>query len=186
MESSCAQAQYMSLHRLVVSCFKQECTSGSLLRLSSAHSNIIALSSYMCIKHFIILIYISCIQLSVITSINDIASLWTSGLIAHLNLILFQAFLDFRCSVIERRARFKLSQALERKHIVEVKWFKRLASDIERSMVNLLLLAGHCCWSWQFRCCDSNNKGNIKSCCGNRSFSQGWDLSVLFWQVFLT
>ncbi|GKU91458.1 hypothetical protein SLEP1_g5330 [Rubroshorea leprosula] len=32
---------------------------------------------------------------------------------------LLQAFLDFRCSVVERRARFKLSQALERKHIVE-------------------------------------------------------------------
>lgn len=32
---------------------------------------------------------------------------------------LLQAFLDFRCSVIERRARFKLSHAKERKHIVE-------------------------------------------------------------------
>ncbi|XP_009401579.1 DNA gyrase subunit A, chloroplastic/mitochondrial isoform X1 [Musa acuminata AAA Group] len=32
---------------------------------------------------------------------------------------LLQVFLDFRCSVIERRARFKLSQALERQHIVE-------------------------------------------------------------------
>ncbi|XP_010246370.1 PREDICTED: DNA gyrase subunit A, chloroplastic/mitochondrial [Nelumbo nucifera] len=32
---------------------------------------------------------------------------------------LLQAFLDFRCSVIERRAQFKLSQAQERKHIVE-------------------------------------------------------------------
>ncbi|KAL5209965.1 hypothetical protein ABZP36_005588 [Zizania latifolia] len=32
---------------------------------------------------------------------------------------ILQAFLDFRYSVIERRARFKLSQALERKHIVE-------------------------------------------------------------------
>ncbi|WVZ61007.1 hypothetical protein U9M48_010948 [Paspalum notatum var. saurae] len=32
---------------------------------------------------------------------------------------ILQAFLDFRSSVIERRARFKLSQALERKHIVE-------------------------------------------------------------------
>ncbi|XP_026399138.1 DNA gyrase subunit A, chloroplastic/mitochondrial-like [Papaver somniferum] len=32
---------------------------------------------------------------------------------------LLQAFLDFRCSVIERRAKFKLSQAQERKHIVE-------------------------------------------------------------------
>ncbi|XP_041012016.1 DNA gyrase subunit A, chloroplastic/mitochondrial isoform X2 [Juglans microcarpa x Juglans regia] len=32
---------------------------------------------------------------------------------------LLQAFLDFRCSVIERRARFKLSQAQERRHIVE-------------------------------------------------------------------
>ncbi|CAL9094296.1 unnamed protein product [Musa textilis] len=32
---------------------------------------------------------------------------------------LLQVFLDFRCSVIERRARFKLSQALERKHIIE-------------------------------------------------------------------
>ncbi|GLT70725.1 hypothetical protein SLA2020_427850 [Shorea laevis] len=32
---------------------------------------------------------------------------------------LLQAFLDFRCSVVERRARFKLSQALERRHIVE-------------------------------------------------------------------
>ncbi|KAI3987481.1 hypothetical protein MKX01_017179, partial [Papaver californicum] len=33
---------------------------------------------------------------------------------------LLQAFLDFRCSVIERRAKFKLSQAQDRKHIVEV------------------------------------------------------------------
>nr|Q5YLB5.1 RecName: Full=DNA gyrase subunit A, chloroplastic/mitochondrial; Flags: Precursor [Nicotiana benthamiana]AAR07942.1 DNA gyrase A subunit [Nicotiana benthamiana] len=32
---------------------------------------------------------------------------------------LLQAFLDFRCSVVERRARFKLSQAQERNHIVE-------------------------------------------------------------------
>ncbi|GAB4836194.1 hypothetical protein Ancab_001108 [Ancistrocladus abbreviatus] len=32
---------------------------------------------------------------------------------------LLQAFLDFRCSVIERRARYKLSQAQERRHIVE-------------------------------------------------------------------
>ncbi|KAI4985925.1 hypothetical protein ZWY2020_018555 [Hordeum vulgare] len=32
---------------------------------------------------------------------------------------ILQAFLDFRCSIIERRAKFKLSQALERKHIVE-------------------------------------------------------------------
>ncbi|XP_042458589.1 probable DNA gyrase subunit A, chloroplastic/mitochondrial [Zingiber officinale] len=32
---------------------------------------------------------------------------------------LLQAFLDFRSSVIERRAAFKLSQALERKHIIE-------------------------------------------------------------------
>ncbi|WOL16199.1 DNA gyrase subunit A, chloroplastic/mitochondrial isoform X1 [Canna indica] len=32
---------------------------------------------------------------------------------------LLQVFLDFRCSVIERRARFKLGQALERKHIIE-------------------------------------------------------------------
>ncbi|BBG96775.1 DNA GYRASE A [Prunus dulcis] len=31
---------------------------------------------------------------------------------------LLQAFLDFRCSVIERRAKFKLSQAQERRHIV--------------------------------------------------------------------
>ncbi|XP_031280857.1 DNA gyrase subunit A, chloroplastic/mitochondrial [Pistacia vera] len=30
-----------------------------------------------------------------------------------------QAFLDFRCSVIERRARFKLSQLQDRRHIVE-------------------------------------------------------------------
>ncbi|KAL5733781.1 hypothetical protein ACOSP7_033128 [Xanthoceras sorbifolium] len=30
-----------------------------------------------------------------------------------------QAFLDFRCSVVERRAKFKLSQMQERKHIVE-------------------------------------------------------------------
>lgn len=35
---------------------------------------------------------------------------------------LLQAFLDFRCSVVERRARFKLSQAQERRHIVEVWW----------------------------------------------------------------
>ncbi|XP_022131518.1 DNA gyrase subunit A, chloroplastic/mitochondrial isoform X2 [Momordica charantia] len=32
---------------------------------------------------------------------------------------LLQAFLDFRCSVVERRARFKLKQAKERRHIVE-------------------------------------------------------------------
>ncbi|XP_028550826.1 DNA gyrase subunit A, chloroplastic/mitochondrial [Dendrobium catenatum] len=32
---------------------------------------------------------------------------------------LLQAFLDFRCSVIERRAGFQLSQAKERKHVVE-------------------------------------------------------------------
>ncbi|KAF5202603.1 Dna gyrase subunit a [Thalictrum thalictroides] len=32
---------------------------------------------------------------------------------------LLQAFLDFRCSVIERRARFKLSHAQDRLHIVE-------------------------------------------------------------------
>ncbi|ESW25277.1 hypothetical protein PHAVU_003G022300 [Phaseolus vulgaris] len=32
---------------------------------------------------------------------------------------LLQAFLDFRCSVVERRAMFKLSQARGRKHIVE-------------------------------------------------------------------
>lgn len=32
---------------------------------------------------------------------------------------LLQAFLDFRCSVVQRRARFKLSQALDRRHIVE-------------------------------------------------------------------
>ncbi|XP_031103348.1 DNA gyrase subunit A, chloroplastic/mitochondrial [Ipomoea triloba] len=32
---------------------------------------------------------------------------------------MLQAFLDFRCSVVERRARFKLLQAQERNHIVE-------------------------------------------------------------------
>ncbi|CAI0442294.1 unnamed protein product [Linum tenue] len=32
---------------------------------------------------------------------------------------LLQAFLEFRCSVVERRARFKLSQAQEKRHIVE-------------------------------------------------------------------
>lgn len=32
---------------------------------------------------------------------------------------LLQAFLDFRCSVVERRARFKLAHAQERMHIVE-------------------------------------------------------------------
>ncbi|XP_020517571.1 DNA gyrase subunit A, chloroplastic/mitochondrial isoform X2 [Amborella trichopoda] len=32
---------------------------------------------------------------------------------------MLQAFLDFRCSVIERRARFKLKQAQEREHIIE-------------------------------------------------------------------
>ncbi|KAF7803939.1 DNA gyrase subunit A, chloroplastic/mitochondrial [Senna tora] len=32
---------------------------------------------------------------------------------------LLQAFIDFRCSVVERRARYKLSQAQERQHIVE-------------------------------------------------------------------
>ncbi|CAN6703512.1 unnamed protein product [Malus baccata var. baccata] len=32
---------------------------------------------------------------------------------------LLQAFLDFRCSVVERRAKFKLSQAQDRRHIVE-------------------------------------------------------------------
>lgn len=34
----------------------------------------------------------------------------------------FQAFLDFRCSVVERRALFKLSQARGRRHIVEVRY----------------------------------------------------------------
>ncbi|KAG5010218.1 hypothetical protein JHK87_018733 [Glycine soja] len=39
---------------------------------------------------------------------------------------LLQAFLDFRCSVVERRARFKLSQAQERRHIVElIVWDQR-------------------------------------------------------------
>ncbi|XP_058226065.1 DNA gyrase subunit A, chloroplastic/mitochondrial [Rhododendron vialii] len=32
---------------------------------------------------------------------------------------LLQAFLDFRCGVVERRAKFKLSQALDRSHIIE-------------------------------------------------------------------
>ncbi|KAK6934066.1 DNA topoisomerase, type IIA, domain A, partial [Dillenia turbinata] len=32
---------------------------------------------------------------------------------------LLQAFLDFRCAVVERRTKFKLSQAQERRHIVE-------------------------------------------------------------------
>ncbi|KAL7239173.1 hypothetical protein ACSBR2_005134 [Camellia fascicularis] len=32
---------------------------------------------------------------------------------------ILQAFLDFRCSVIERRARYKLSQAVDRSHIIE-------------------------------------------------------------------
>ncbi|KAI8024087.1 hypothetical protein LOK49_LG03G01993 [Camellia lanceoleosa] len=32
---------------------------------------------------------------------------------------ILQAFLDFRCSVIERRARYKLSQAEDRSHIIE-------------------------------------------------------------------
>ncbi|KAI4323668.1 hypothetical protein L6164_023255 [Bauhinia variegata] len=32
---------------------------------------------------------------------------------------LLQAFIDFRCSVVERRARFKLSEAQARRHIVE-------------------------------------------------------------------
>uniref|UniRef100_A0A1D1YYY0 DNA gyrase subunit A, chloroplastic/mitochondrial n=1 Tax=Anthurium amnicola TaxID=1678845 RepID=A0A1D1YYY0_9ARAE len=32
---------------------------------------------------------------------------------------LLKAFLNFRCSVIERRARYKLSQALDRRHIIE-------------------------------------------------------------------
>ncbi|XP_024927780.2 DNA gyrase subunit A, chloroplastic/mitochondrial isoform X2 [Ziziphus jujuba] len=32
---------------------------------------------------------------------------------------MLQAFLDFRCSIVERRARFKLSQAQARRHIVE-------------------------------------------------------------------
>ncbi|KAJ8529367.1 hypothetical protein K7X08_036202 [Anisodus acutangulus] len=32
---------------------------------------------------------------------------------------LLQAFLEFRCSVVERRAKFKLSQAQERNHIIE-------------------------------------------------------------------
>lgn len=35
-------------------------------------------------------------------------------------LMLLQAFLDFRCSVVERRARFQLSKAQQRRHIVEV------------------------------------------------------------------
>ncbi|CAN8259821.1 unnamed protein product [Cochlearia groenlandica] len=32
---------------------------------------------------------------------------------------LLQAFIEFRCSVVERRAKFKLSHALQRKHIIE-------------------------------------------------------------------
>ena len=36
------------------------------------------------------------------------------------SLMLLQAFLDFRCSVVERRARFQLSKAQQRRHIVEV------------------------------------------------------------------
>ncbi|KAJ4869841.1 hypothetical protein Rs2_25044 [Raphanus sativus] len=32
---------------------------------------------------------------------------------------LLQAFIDFRCSVVERRARYKLSHAQQRKHIIE-------------------------------------------------------------------
>ncbi|CAH8283503.1 unnamed protein product [Eruca vesicaria subsp. sativa] len=32
---------------------------------------------------------------------------------------LLQAFIDFRCSVVERRAKFKLSHAQQRKHIIE-------------------------------------------------------------------
>ena len=39
---------------------------------------------------------------------------------AGINFLEMQAFLDFRCLVIERRARHKLTLALERKHIVEV------------------------------------------------------------------
>jgi DNA gyrase subunit A len=42
--------------------------------------------------------------------------------------MLLQAFLEFRCSVIERRTRFKLSQALERKHIVEVNLFRSVSA----------------------------------------------------------
>ncbi|CAH2054162.1 unnamed protein product [Thlaspi arvense] len=33
---------------------------------------------------------------------------------------LLQAFIDFRCSVVERRAKFKLSHAQQRKHIIEI------------------------------------------------------------------
>lgn len=41
-------------------------------------------------------------------------------LLLPLSWVCMQAFLDFRCSVIERRAKFKLSQAQDRRHIVEV------------------------------------------------------------------
>ncbi|KAL2234371.1 UNVERIFIED_CONTAM: DNA gyrase subunit A, chloroplastic/mitochondrial [Sesamum indicum] len=50
---------------------------------------------------------------------------------------LLQAFLDFRCSVVERRAKFKLSQAQDRYHIVEdyAKFsFNILSFDIDRNL----------------------------------------------------
>ncbi|KAL0397358.1 UNVERIFIED_CONTAM: DNA gyrase subunit A, chloroplastic/mitochondrial, partial [Sesamum calycinum] len=58
---------------------------------------------------------------------------------------LLQAFLDFRCSVVERRAKFKLSQAQDRYHIVESGTFKEcedhakfsfniLSFDIDRNL----------------------------------------------------
>lgn len=41
-------------------------------------------------------------------------------LLFSLFLLSCQAFLDFRCNVIEKRARFKLSQLQERRHTIEV------------------------------------------------------------------
>lgn len=51
---------------------------------------------------------------------GDISLLFGNTLIFFFSIFMLQAFLDFRCSVIERRAKFKLSQAQDRKHIVEV------------------------------------------------------------------
>lgn len=53
---------------------------------------------------------------SVTLSLNSLIFLLFSSLI----FTCFQAFIDFRCSVVERRARYKLSQAQQRQHIVEV------------------------------------------------------------------
>lgn len=58
---------------------------------------------------------------------------------------LLQAFLDFRCSVVERRARFKLSQAQERRHIVEVCWTCLTTSLLKLSCQQIMCLGLSVC-----------------------------------------